>query len=144
VVFCQQEAMENLFSAEWFLYQPGGSSQATEAGLQRVVHGLHDRYVDNSEALRIIKENCTPSLWPPSITQRPQETTHITDPQEACRKSGGNGHWARERWNQGVFFCWICGNVGVTSSECCQRAGNGQRSEPQRGEQGSHNATFPY
>jgi len=30
------------------------------------------------------------TLWrPPSNTQRPQDATHITDPQEICRKCGG-------------------------------------------------------
>jgi len=54
------------------------------------------------------------TLWrPPSNTQRPQDATHITDPQEACRKCGGNGHWARRCRNQRLLFCWICGKVGV-------------------------------
>jgi len=54
VVHCQQQAEENLggvyrklpdlFSAERFLHQAGGSGQATEAGPQRVVQGLHDRH----------------------------------------------------------------------------------------------------
>jgi len=76
------------------------------------------------------------TLWrPPSNTQRPQDATHITDPQEACRKCGGNGHWARGWRNQRLLFCWICGKLGVKSVDCCQR------SQPQRGERGSHNAT---
>jgi len=56
------------------------------------------------------------TLWrPPSNTQRPQDATHITDPQEACRKCDGNGHWARGCRNQRLLFCWICGKVGVRS-----------------------------
>jgi len=48
-------------------------------------------------------------VWrPPSNTQRPQDATHVTDPQEACRKCGGNGHWARVCRNQRLLFCWIC------------------------------------
>jgi len=39
-----------LFSAERFLHQAGGSGPATEAGLQRVVQGLHDRHADVGEA----------------------------------------------------------------------------------------------
>jgi len=36
------------------------------------------------------------TLWrSPSNTQRPQDANHITDPQEDCRKCGGNRYWAR-------------------------------------------------
>jgi len=50
--------------------------------------------------------------------QRPQETS---------------GPWAGERRNQRLLFCWVCGKVGVRGAGCCQRAGNGQRSQLQRG-----------
>jgi len=33
------------------------------------------------------------------------------DQQEAFRKCGGNGHWARGCRNQRLLFCWICGKV---------------------------------
>jgi len=68
------------------------------------------------------------TLWrPPSNTQRPQDATHITDPQEDCRKCGKNGHWARRCRIQQLLFCWICGKVGVRRVDCCQRSGAAER-----------------
>jgi len=84
------------------------------------------------------------TVWrPPSTTQRPRETTHITDPQEACRNCGGHGHWARGCRHQRLLFCWVCGREGVRSVECCQQAGNAQRSQPQRSERWLQDATSP-
>jgi len=42
--------LPHLFSAERFLHQAGGPVPATEAGLQRVVQGLHDRHADDGGA----------------------------------------------------------------------------------------------
>jgi len=41
--------LPHLFSAERFLHQAGRPDPATEAGLERVVQGLHDRHADDAE-----------------------------------------------------------------------------------------------
>jgi len=44
------ESFHTYFSAKRFLHQARGPGPATEARLQRVVQGLHNRHADDGEA----------------------------------------------------------------------------------------------
>jgi len=72
------------------------------------------------------------TLWRSSNTQRPQDAPHIIDPQEACRKCGGNGHWARGCYSPGYAARWVSGasiasNDREMASDHSRREASGDR-----------------